>query len=173
MRDLLKNKIFRRLLLVLVAVVLLVLLGMELCGSFEIIGFNSGSITDWRLGGKVDGIDSASDGKNVDIRGFEWFELNGEVGLVDSDGTRYYMGNYPADAIGGFRIVGFSTTEKVYSVLSIRIGDDINDATMLLMDKGYSMDGGGLNKCRAVNGHVTVILYFEHGVVTRIEARLK
>ncbi len=173
MRKLFKNKLFRVLLCIIVAAVLLLLLGMKLYGSFEILSFNSGSITDWRLGGKVEGISSAEDGKNTDVKGFEWFEENGEVGLVDSDGTRYYMSNYPSEGIGSFRITGFSTTEKVYSVLSIRIGDDLSDATMTLLDKGYSMDGGGLNVCRAVNGHVTVTLYFEHGVVTQIEARLK
>lgn len=173
MRNLFKNKLFRVVLCVVVAAAILLLLGMKLLGSFELLSFNSGSITDWRLGGKVEGISSAEDGKYADIRGFDWFEENGEVGLISSDGTRYYMDYYPGESFGGFRIVGFSTSEKVYSVLSIRIGDDLSDATMTLMDKGYSMDGGGLNKCRAVNGHVTVTLYFEHGVVTQIEARLK
>lgn len=173
MRKLFKNKLFRVLLCVIVAAVLLLLLGMKLYGSFEIISFNSGSITEWRLGGTIEGISSAEDGKNTDVRGFEWFEENGEVGLESSDGTRYYLDYYPNDFLGGYRVVGFSTSEKVYSVLSIRIGDDLSDATMTLMDKGYSMDGGGINVCRAVNGHVTVILYFEHGVVTQIEARLK
>lgn len=173
MRKLFKNRLFVVLLCVIVAAVLLLLLGMKLIGSFELLSFNSGSITDWRLGGKVEGISSPYDGKYADIHGFEWFEENGEAGLVSSNGTRYYMDYYPSEGFGGYRIVGFSSSEKVYSVMSIRIGDDINEATMQLMDKGYSMQSGGLNKCSAVNGHVTVTLYFEHGVVTQIEARLE
>ena len=40
------------------------------------------------------------------------------------------------------------------------------------MDCGYSMDGGGLNICKATKGHISVIISFEHGYVTHIEASL-
>lgn len=173
MRTIFKNKLFKVLIGVLVAIVLLVVIVMELVGGFELMHFNSGSITDWRLGGTIEGVSSPHDGITADIRGFDWFEDDGEMGFQSSGGTRYYMDYYPSDGIGGFRIVGFFSAEKVYSVLSIRVGDDLSDATMQLLDKGYSMQSGGLNKCSAINGHVTVTLYFEHGVVTQIEARLK
>ena len=34
------------------------------------------------------------------------------------------------------------------------------------------MTGGGFNTCRAVKGDITVVLSFEHGVVTNIAAYL-
>lgn len=173
MRTIFQNKLFKILLGVIVAAVLLSLLGMWLYGGFEIIGFNSASITDWRLNGTVDGISSPEDGERADIPGFFWFEdADGRMGLEAADSTRYYMDYYPNDGIGRFRIVGFSSFEKVYSVLKIRVGDSITDATRQLMDLGYSMDGGGLNVCKASNGHITVTVSFEHGYVTHIEALL-
>lgn len=173
MRTIFKNKLFKILLIVIVIAAVLTVLGMSLYGSFEIIQFNSNSITDWRLDGSVEGISSPEEGERADIPGFFWFEdEDGSMGLQASDGTRYYMDYYPNDSLGRFHVVGFGSSEKVYSVLDIRVGDSITDATSQLMGCGYSMDGGGLNICKATKGHITVIISFEHGYVTHIEASL-
>ena len=173
MRTIFKNKLFKILLIVILIAAVLTVLGMSLYGSFEIIQFNSNSITDWRLDGSVEGISSPEEGERADIPGFFWFEdEDGSMGLQASDGTRYYMGYYPNDSLGRFHVVGFGSSEKVYSVLDIRVGDSITDATTQLMNCGYSMDGGGLNICKATKGHISVIISFEHGYVTHIEASL-
>ena len=63
MRTIFKNKLFKILLIVIVIAAVLTVLGMSLYGSFEIIQFNSNSITDWRLDGSVEGISSPEEGE--------------------------------------------------------------------------------------------------------------
>ena len=70
MRTIFKNKLFKILLIVILIAAVLTVLGMSLYGSFEIIQFNSNSITDWRLDGTVDGISSPEEGARADIPGF-------------------------------------------------------------------------------------------------------
>ena len=69
-------------------------------------------------------------------------------------------------------MVGFSSAEKSYSVLGIRVGDDELDAKTSLLDARYKMADGGFNSCRAEKGRVSIELTFEHGKVTNVAAFL-
>lgn len=142
-------------------------------GTFELFQFNTRSLTDWRLGGSIDYIGSADDAKQYDEDGFEWFSDENGEGIVQSDtGTRYYLGKHPDSGLGSYGVVGFSSSEKYYSVLGIRVGDDELDAKTELLDSNYTMVSGGFNSCRAKKGRVTIELNFEHGKVTNIAAYL-
>ena len=123
-------------------------------GTFELAQFNTRSLTDWRLGGSIDYIRSADD-----------------VMQADTD-TRYYLGKHPDSGLGGYGVIGFSSAEKSYSVLGIRVGDDELDAKTALLDARYKMADGGFNSCRAEKGRVSIELTFEHGKVTNVAAFL-
>lgn len=137
-------------------------------GTPALIQLNSGSMTDWRLGAQVDGISSAEDGKSAQISQFSWFEdADGACGLASNSGeTRYYMGSHT----GSFCVIGFESTAREYALLGIRVGDDELDAKTRLLEKGYSVQGGGFNTCTASRGDVTVVLGFDRGLVTKIAA---
>lgn len=142
-------------------------------GTIELAQFNSRSLMDWRLGSSIDYVRSAEDAKAYDEEHYRWFsdERGSGIAAVDTD-TRYYLGEHPDSGLGAYKVVGFSSSEKYYSVLGIRVGDDELDAKTVLLDSGYTMQGGGFNSCRAHRGQVTVELSFEHGVVTGIAAYL-
>ena len=135
----------------------------------ELALLNTHSIMDWRLGGCVDGIRSPEDAASYDDEHYDWFEDSVGEGIVD---TKYYLGRYPDAGLGGYRVTGFSSSEKYYSVMGIRVGDDELEAKTSLLDYNFKMTGGGFNTCRAVKGDITVVLSFEHGVVTNIAAYL-
>lgn len=140
----------------------------------ELTQFNSASMMDWKLGGKIEGLESIKDARSYDPEHFEYFTDDNGCGLkIVNSNTRYYLGYYPRGNIDECRIVGFSTTEKSYSVMGIRTGDDELEAKTSLLDYGYSLKGGGYNSCRAYNGRISVFLSFEHGTVTGVAAFLK
>ena len=140
----------------------------------ELTQFNSASMMDWKLGGKIEGIESINDAHSYDPEHFEYFTDDNGCGLkIVNSNTRYYLGYYPRGNIDECRIVGFSTTEKSYSVMGIRIGDDELEAKTSLLDYGYSLKGGGYNSCHASNGRLSVFLSFEHGTVTGVAAYLR
>lgn len=139
-------------------------------GSPALIQLNSSSMTDWRLGAQVEGIDSAEDGAKAQISQFAWFEdADGSCGLERSGSTRYYM----EDHAGSFCVTGFESSAREYALLGIRVGDDELEAKTQLLKKGYSITGGGLNTCTASRGEVTIKLGFDSGVVTQIAAFIK
>lgn len=150
-----------------IAVVAAVLI---LRGTPELIQLNSSSMTDWRLGASIEGISSREDGASAQIPQFSWFEEpDGDCGLESSSGTAwYYMGNYA----GSYCVTGFASTAREYSLLGIRVGDDELGAKTELLDRGYSMTGGGFDTCTAVRGNITVELGFRSGAVTQIAAYL-
>ena len=135
-------------------------------GTFELAQFNTRSLTDWRLGGSIDYIRSADDAKQYDADG------RGEGIMQAGTDTRYYLGKHPDSGLGGYGVVGFSSAEKSYSVLGIRVGDDELDAKTSLLDARYKMADGGFNSCRAEKGRVSIELTFEHGKVTNVAAFL-
>lgn len=142
-------------------------------GASELTQFNSASMLDWSLGGRIDGIALIRDARSYDPEHFEYFTDDNGSGIKSlSSNTRYYLGYYPSGNVDDCRVVGFATTEKTYSVMGIRTGDDELGAKTSLLDDGYSIDGGGMNSCRASNGRVSVYLSFEHGVVTGVAAYL-
>ena len=164
---------------IIIGVVILVLIAgvavfiLNSAGVPELTQFNSASMTDWTLGGEIDGITTLRDARSYDPEHFEYFTDDNGSGIKSlSSNTRYYLGYYPSGNIDECRVVGFTTTEKVYSVMGIRTGDDELEAKTSLLDDGYSLSGGGLNSCRATNGHITVYLSFEHGSVTGVAAFL-
>ncbi len=139
-------------------------------GTAEITLYNSRSMMDWKLGGEINGIFHEDDAMTYDPEHFEFFcDVNGSGIKSIATGSRYYLDYYR----GAYRVVGFSTTADYYSVMGIRIGDTELDATALLLNSGYSMNGGGLDYCRAIDGKITVYLDFEHGIVTGMAAFLK
>ena len=139
----------------------------------ELALLNTHSIMDWRLGGCVDGIRSPEDAASYDDEHYGWFEDSVGEGIASLEAdTKYYLGRYPDAGLGGYRVTGFSSSEKYYSVMGIRVGDDELEAKTSLLDYNFKMTGGGFNTCRAVKGDITVVLSFEHGVVTNIAAYL-
>lgn len=160
-------------LIVLVALALVLTLVFSWFGTIELAQFNSRSLTDWRLGGSINFIRSADDAKQYNEDGYEWFSDERGEGIVQSDtDTRYYLGKHPDSGIGGYGVIGFSSSEKYYSVLGIRVGDDELDAKTELLDSKYKMTSGGFNSCRAEKGRVSIELTFEHGKVTNVAAYL-
>ena len=142
-------------------------------GTFELAQFNTRSLTDWRLGGSIDYIRSADDAKQYDADGFEWFSDERGEGIMQADtDTRYYLGKHPDSGLGGYGVIGFSSAEKSYSVLGIRVGDDELDAKTALLNARYKMADGGFNSCRVEKGRVSIELTFEHGKVTNVAAFL-
>ena len=139
-------------------------------GTVELSQLNSRSLMDWKLGGRIDFVRSAEDAKVYDVEHYKWFtDERGEGIAAKNADTRYYLGKY----LGGYRVVGFSSSESYYSVLGIRVGDDELGAKTELLDSGYSILGGGFNSCRAHRGSVVVELSFERGLVTSIAAYIK
>ena len=127
----------------------------------------------YTLGGSIDYIRSADDAKQYDADGFEWFSDERGEGIMQADtDTRYYLGKHPDSGLGGYGVIGFSSAEKSYSVLGIRVGDDELDAKTALLDARYKMADGGFNSCRAEKGRVSIELTFEHGKVTNVAAFL-
>ena len=143
-------------------------------GATELTQFNSASMMDWKLGGNIDGITNVKDARSYDPEHFEYFTDDNGSGIKSlGSNTRYYLGYYPVGNVDDCRVVGFSTTEKYYSVMGIRTGDNELAAKTSLLDYGYSIKNGGYNYCSASNGKVSVYLSFEHGTVTGIAAFLK
>ena len=138
-------------------------------GTIELAQFNTRSLMDWRLGSSISFIRSADDAKQYDEDGYEWFTDERGEGIVQTDtGTRYYLGRHPDTGIGSYGVTGFSSSEKYYSVLGIRVGDDELDAKTELLNSKYKMANGGFNSCRAEKGRITIELSFEHGKVTSL-----
>lgn len=157
---------------VIIAVVILALLA-SWTGFGELSSFNSHSMMDWRLGGSIKYVRSPDDAKVFDEDHYAWFEdAQGEGIVAVGTDTKYYLGKHPDASLGGYKVIGFSSSEKYYSVMGIRVGDDELDAKTILLDDNFKMSGGGLNTCRAVKGNITVVLNFEHGIVTNIAAYL-
>ncbi|MGM9575179.1 MAG: hypothetical protein ACI3VE_04655 [Oscillospiraceae bacterium] len=157
--------------LIAAALVLTLLLSWFDAGELTLL--NTHSMMDWRLGGSIDGIRSPEDAKNYDDEHYDWFEDSVGEGIASLDAnTKYYLGRHPDAGFGGYRVIGFSSSEKYYSVMGIRVGDDELEAKTALLNYNFKMTGGGFNTCRAVKGDVTVALSFEHGVVTNIAAYL-
>lgn len=156
-----------------VALALILVLASSWFGTIELAQMNTRSLTDWRLGGSISFIRSADDAKQYDEDGYEWFSDERGEGIMQADtDTRYYLGKHPDSGLGGYGVVGFSSSEKYYSVLGIRVGDDELDAKTVLLDSRYKMVSGGFNSCRAEKGRVAIELSFEHGKVTNIAAYL-
>lgn len=155
------------------AAALLLTLVFSWFGTFELVGFNSRSLMDWRLGSSPDYVRSAEDAKAYESDGYKWFSDEGGEGLAsEGSNTRYYLGKHPDARLGGYKVIGFFSTEKYYSVLGIRVGDDELEAKSALLDLNYTMCGGGFNSCRAEKGCITVELGFEHGKVSSVAAYL-
>ena len=142
-------------------------------GVGELALLNNHSMMDWRLGSSIDHVRSPEDAAGYDPEHYEWFEDSIGEGIAGLDAdTKYYLGKYPDSGLGGYKVIGFSSSEKYYSVMGIRVGDDELEAKTVLLDYNFKMTGGGFNTCRAVKGGITVVLSFEHGVVTNIAAHL-
>lgn len=157
---------------VIIAVIILTLLA-SWTGFGELASFNSHSMMDWQLGGSIEYVRSPEDAKVFDEEHYEWFEDDKGKGIVGiGTDTKYYLGRHPDAELGSYKVVGFSSSEKYYSVMGIRVGGDELDAKTVLLDDNFKMAGGGLNSCRAVKGNITVELSFEHGIVTNIAAYL-
>lgn len=172
MKNNTKKHIIIGILAVLVIAVAAVLI-LRHTGVTELTQFNSASMMDWSLGSEIDGITAIRDARSYDPEHFEYFTDDNGSGIKSlSSNTRYYLGYYPSGNIDDCRVVGFATTEKIYSVMGVRTGDDELAAKTALLDSGYSIDGGGMNRCHASNGRISVYLSFEHGVVTGVAAYL-
>lgn len=157
---------------VITAAIILALL-LSWFGGGELALFNSHSMLDWRLGSSIDNIRSPEDAKCYDTQHYDWFEDSIGEGIASlGTDTKYYLGKHPDAGLGGYKVIGFSSSEKYYSVMGIRVGDDELEAKTALLDHNFKMTGGGFNTCRAVKGNITVSLSFEHGVVTNIAAYL-
>lgn len=155
------------------AAVLILVLVLSWFDAGELALFNSHSMLDWRLGGSIDGIRSPEDAMSYDDEHYDWFEDSAGEGIVSLDAdTKYYLGRHPDAGLGSYSVIGFSSSEKYYSVMGIRVGDDELEAKTALLNYSFKMTGGGFNTCRAVKGDITVMLSFEHGVVTSIAAYL-
>lgn len=158
--------------LILAAIIVAIgtVLYLKSAGTAELTLYNSRSMMDWKLGGEIAGVASEEDAMTYDTEHFEYFtDKNGSGIKSTSSNTRYYLGSYR----DSYRVIGFSTTADYYSVMGIRIDDSELDAKTLLLNSGYSMNGGGLDYCRASDGRITVYLDFEHGIVTGMAAFLK
>ena len=158
--------------LILAAIIVAIgtVLYLKSAGTAELTLYNSRSMMDWKLGGEIMGIASEEDAMAYDHEHFEYFtDANGSGIKSISSNTRYYLGSYR----DSYRVIGFSTTADYYSVMGIRVDDSELDAKSLLLNSGYSMNGGGLDYCRAIDGKITVYLDFEHGIVTGMAAFLK
>lgn len=167
-----KRTIKLAVMIVLAAAVVLALI-FSWFGTIELVQFNSRSLMDWRLGSSIEYVRSLDDAKTYDEDHYQWFSDERGSGIsAKSTDTRYYLGSHPDSGLGGYKVIGFSSSEKYYSVLGIRVGDDELDAKTTLLDSGYTMQGGGFNSCRAHRGQVTIELNFEHGIVTNISAYL-
>ena len=149
------KKTLKLAIIILLAAAVLLSAAFTWFGTFELAQFNTRSLTDWRLGGSIDYIRSADDAKQYDADGFEWFSDERGEGIMQADtDTRYYLGKHPDSGLGGYGVIGFSSAEKSYSVLGIRVGDDELDAKTALLDARYKMADGGFNSCRAEKGRV-------------------
>ncbi len=152
---------------------IVLILAFSWFGTIELARFNARSLMDWSLGGSISFVSSADDAKQYDEDGYEWFTDERGEGIVQTDtDTRYYLGRHPDSGIGSYGVIGFSSDEKYYSVLGIRVGDDELDAKTVLLNAKYKMISGAFNSCRAENGRITIELSFEHGKVTKLAAFL-
>lgn len=167
------KKTLRTALIALLVLALVLVLAFSWLGTIELAQLNTRSLMDWRLGGTIDYIRSADDAKLYDEDGYEWFTDERGEGIVQTQtDTRYYLGKHPDSGLGSYGVIGFSSPEKYYSVLGIRVGDDELDAKTVLLNAKYKMVNGGFNSCRAEKGRVGIELSFEHGKVTSIAAYL-
>lgn len=161
---------------IIIAVLLIAVLAVVFFwyGSIQLAQFNANSMLEWKLGGTVVGIDGPGTGFDASVAQFEWFEDGqGRMGLKSTrSSTYYFMGRRPDAGLGKFCVTGFATNEEEYSVLGIRVGDDELEAKTKLLDAGYSIDSGTLTSCQATNGRIGIILVFERGFVTQIEAHI-
>ena len=172
MKKIKKKRIIICILAVLVIAIAAVLI-LRRTGATALAQFNSASMLDWSLGGEIDGITKIEDARSYDSEHFEYFADDNGSGIKSlSSNTRYYLGYCSGGNTDDCRVVGFATTEKIYSVMGVRTGDGELEAKSALLDAGYSLDGGGMNRCHASNGRVSVYLTFEHGVVTGVAAYL-
>jgi len=147
------------------------LVALSECGVFTATNLNSHSLLDFRIGRSIRGIESRADGSSETFGQFSWFDDSESCGLVSNSGTTvYYMGR---GTFGNFCVMGFTTTEKSYNVLGIKVGSDEAESKIILLHNGYRMTGGGMNSCVAVNDTVTVSLTFEKGEVSGISVRLR
>ncbi len=171
MRKLFKNRYVKYGAIAAVIIIVVLIIVFRIFGTGELTLLNSNSITDWKLGGTVKGISSLEDGRTADCSPFVWFEEDGKAGLRnEGTGTCYYMSKYPTSNAGKFCVTGFVSSEKVYSIMGVRVGDSELDAKNELLDSGFRITGGGLNSVRAVLGSVTIELLFEHGTVIQVAA---
>lgn len=163
------KKTLRTALIALLVLALVLVLAFSWLGTIELAQLNTRSLMDWRLGGTIDYIRSADDAKLYDEDGYEWFTDERGEGIMQADtNTRYYLGKHPDSGIGSYGVIGFSSSEKYYSVLGIRVGDDELDAKTELLNSKYKMANGGFNSCRAEKGRIAIELSFEHGKVTSL-----
>ena len=166
MKKLSKKTLILAILAVAIAAVAILLI-VSATGVSERTQFNSRSLMDWHLGSSIDSVKSAEDAHSYDTAHYKWFsDEKGEGLKVIGSDTKYYL----SDALGGYKVTGFASSEENYSVMGIRVGSDELESKKLLMDAQYVVVGGGLNSCRAEKGCVTIELFFEHGSVTEISA---
>lgn len=171
MRKLFKNRFVKYGVIFAVILIAVFLIVSAIIGAGEITLLNSKSLTDWKLGGTVEGISSPEEGEAAVIIPYRWFDEDGKMGLRnEATGTTYYMGKYPSSTAGKFCVTGFVSAEKAYSILGIRTGTPEEDAKSILLRNGYVLVAGGMNSCRAERGNVTIELLFQHGSVIRISA---
>ena len=164
------KKAIKLALIVLAAVAVSVLLVCWTSGRFEISQINNHSLTDWHLGGKIDGVNSAEDAENEPLKHFSWFDDGKASGFVSQDGkTKYYLGRH----FGKYCVIGFESSDTRYNVLGLRVGDAQIDAETALLEYGYRISEGGLNKCVAGKGKVQIQLSFDDGEIAAISVRLK
>lgn len=165
----LSGKTLTVLITVVVIAVAAVVFAASVTGFAERTQFNTHSLMDWNLGSSIKSVSSAEDARSYDTSHYIWFsDKKGEGLKVIGSDTKYYLGS----SLGGYRVIGFVSSEENYSVMGIRAGDDELEAKQLLMDAQYVLMGGGLNSCRAEKGCIAIELTFEHGSVTTVSAFL-
>ena len=168
-----QKKTLKIAIIALLVLALVLALAFSWFGTIELAQLNTRSLMDWRLGGSISFIRNAEDAQQYDEDGYEWFTDERGEGIMQADtNTRYYLGKHPDSGIGSYGVIGFSSSEKYYSVLGIRVGDDELDAKTLLLNAKYKITSGGFNACRAEKGRDAIELSFEHGVVTNVAAYL-
>ena len=128
--------------------------------------FNRYSVTDFGLGERVDGIDSADDLADPPS-GYEAFTDDRGSGLKSTrSDTRYYFGEHG----GRYCVTGFVSHDIHCSALSISVGDDELASRTLLLEDGYHVTQGGYDRSTLSNGTVSVELGFTRGIVTSVAA---
>lgn len=155
--------------ILLAALLLLAALGLLLMRFVSPSGireFNRYSVTDFELGERVDGIDSAEDLQKPPS-GYEAFTDDRGSGLKSTrSDTRYYFGEHGRH----YCVTGFVSRDIHCSALSISVGDDELASRTLLLEDGFRVTQGGYDRSTLSNGTVSVELGFTRGIVTSIAA---